>query len=35
MLLHVMRGMDIPTNFMVGAQLEGFDCMVEIDPSRS
>ena len=35
MLLHAMQGMNIDTNFMVGAQLEGFDCMVEIDPSRS
>jgi UDP-N-acetylmuramate: L-alanyl-gamma-D-glutamyl-meso-diaminopimelate ligase len=35
MLLHAMKGMNIPTNFMVGAQLEGFNCMVEIDPDRS
>ena len=35
MLLHAMKGMNIPTNFMVGAQLEGFNCMVEIDPERS
>ena len=35
MLLHVMQGLDIQTNFMVGAQLEGFDRMVEIDPSHN
>lgn len=35
MLLHNMRQCNIETNFMVGAQLDGFDRMVEIDPSHS
>jgi UDP-N-acetylmuramate: L-alanyl-gamma-D-glutamyl-meso-diaminopimelate ligase len=34
MLLHAMQGLNIPTNYMVGAQLEGFHRMVEIDPYR-
>jgi len=34
MLLHTMRDQRIQTNFMVGAQLDGFDRMVEIDPSH-
>lgn len=35
MLLHTMRHQRIKTNFMVGAQLDGFDRMVEIDPSHT
>ncbi len=34
MLLHAMRGLNIPTNFMVGAQLKGFSRMAEINPNR-
>lgn len=34
MLLHVMRNLNIETNFMVGAQLDGFDRMVEINPQH-
>lgn len=35
MLLHTMRQCNMQTNFMVGAQLDGFDRMVEINPSHS
>lgn len=31
MVLHVMQHVGQPTNYMVGAQLEGFDCMVELE----
>lgn len=31
MVLHVMQHAGQPTNYMVGAQLEGFDCMVELE----
>jgi UDP-N-acetylmuramate: L-alanyl-gamma-D-glutamyl-meso-diaminopimelate ligase len=31
MVLHVMQHAGVPTNYMVGAQLEGFDCMVEME----
>jgi UDP-N-acetylmuramate: L-alanyl-gamma-D-glutamyl-meso-diaminopimelate ligase len=31
MLLHVCKVLDIPINYMVGAQLEGYDCMVKLD----
>jgi UDP-N-acetylmuramate: L-alanyl-gamma-D-glutamyl-meso-diaminopimelate ligase len=31
MLLHVCKELDIPINYMVGAQLEGYDCMVKLD----
>ena len=31
MVLHVMNNVGQPTNYMVGAQLEGFDCMVELE----
>ena len=35
MVLHVMNYVEMPINFMVGAQLEGFDCMVELsNPSE-
>lgn len=34
MILHAMNQMNASTNYMVGAQLEGFDRMVEIDPNR-
>lgn len=34
MLLHTMRQCKLQTNFMVGAQLDGFDRMVEINPSH-
>lgn len=34
MLLQTMRNLGIETNFMVGAQLEGFDRMVEINPEH-
>ncbi|MFM9984588.1 MAG: UDP-N-acetylmuramate--L-alanine ligase [Flavobacteriales bacterium] len=30
MILHVMNELGIATDFMVGAQLEGFDCMVQL-----
>lgn len=33
MVLHVMQHAGVPTNYMVGAQLEGFDCMVEMESS--
>lgn len=31
MVLHAMQHAGLPTNYMVGAQLEGFDCMVELE----
>ena len=31
MVLHAMQHAGVPTNYMVGAQLEGFDCMVELE----
>ena len=31
MVLHAMRHAGLSTNYMVGAQLEGFDCMVELE----
>lgn len=31
MVLHAMNHAGQPTNYMVGAQLEGFDCMVELE----
>ena len=31
MVLHAMQYADRSTNYMVGAQLEGFDCMVELE----
>lgn len=34
MLLHTMRNLNMETNFMVGAQLEGFERMVEINPDH-
>ena len=34
MMLHVFRAIQRPTNFMVGAQLDGFDRMVQIDRGR-
>ncbi|MBD3638852.1 MAG: peptidoglycan synthetase [Crocinitomicaceae bacterium] len=30
MILHVMAALDIETDYLVGAQLEGFDCMVKL-----
>ncbi|MCH2235155.1 MAG: Mur ligase domain-containing protein [Crocinitomicaceae bacterium] len=30
MILHVMNELNIETDYMVGAQLEGFDCMVKL-----
>jgi len=30
MLLHVMNQLNIETDYLVGAQLEGFDCMVQL-----
>jgi len=30
MILHVLRTLNMPADFMVGAQLPGFDCMVQI-----
>lgn len=30
MILHVMNQLDIETDYLVGAQLEGFDCMVKL-----
>jgi len=32
MILHAMKGAERPTDLMVGAQLEGFDRMVHLDP---
>jgi UDP-N-acetylmuramate: L-alanyl-gamma-D-glutamyl-meso-diaminopimelate ligase len=32
MLLHAFKAVEQPVNFMVGAQLEGFDRMVKLDP---
>ncbi|MDA0913239.1 MAG: Mur ligase family protein [Bacteroidetes bacterium] len=31
MVMHAMQSISIPFNYMVGAQLENFDCMVRID----
>jgi UDP-N-acetylmuramate: L-alanyl-gamma-D-glutamyl-meso-diaminopimelate ligase len=31
MVLHAMQHVGLSTNYMVGAQLEGFDCMVELE----
>lgn len=31
MLLHVCKCLDININYMVGAQLDGYDCMVKLD----
>lgn len=31
MVLHAMQHAGLPTNYMVGAQLKGFDCMVELE----
>lgn len=31
MLLHVCKELQIPINYMVGAQLDGYDCMVKLD----
>ena len=31
MVLHAMQYTNRSTNYMVGAQLEGFDCMVELE----
>lgn len=31
MVLHAMQHAGLSTNYMVGAQLEGFDCMVELE----
>ena len=31
MVLHVMNHVGQPVNYMVGAQLAGFDCMVELE----
>lgn len=31
MVLHAMQHAGLATNYMVGAQLEGFDCMVELE----
>ena len=31
MVLHAMQHTGLSTNYMVGAQLEGFDCMVELE----
>jgi len=33
MLLHVCKSLDLNINYMVGAQLEGYDCMVRLDAS--
>lgn len=30
MILHVMKELGVETDFMVGAQLDGFDCMVQL-----
>src|SRR5690606_27341250 len=30
MLLHVLKQVSRPTDYLVGAQLEGYDCMVKI-----
>lgn len=34
MVLHVMNECEVDTDFMVGAQLEGFDCMVKLTNSN-
>ncbi len=31
MILHVCQELSIPINYMVGAQLEGYDCMVKLE----
>jgi UDP-N-acetylmuramate: L-alanyl-gamma-D-glutamyl-meso-diaminopimelate ligase len=31
MILHVCKELNIPINYMVGAQLEGYDCMVKLE----
>ena len=33
MLLHAFKAVEKPVNYMVGAQLEGFDRMVKLDPN--
>ena len=33
MLLHVVKQKDVETDYMVGAQLEGYDCMVKLTDS--
>ncbi|PHR44783.1 MAG: peptidoglycan synthetase [Fluviicola sp.] len=30
MILHALQRLDVPVDYMVGAQLEGYDCMVKI-----
>ncbi|MCC6840373.1 MAG: peptidoglycan synthetase [Flavobacteriales bacterium] len=32
MIIHVLRSVDAAFDYLVGAQLEGFDCMVKLDP---
>ena len=32
MIIHVLRSADTTFDYLVGAQLEGFDCMVKLDP---
>lgn len=34
MVLHVLQALNLPTDFMVGAQLEGFDRMVSLSKDR-
>lgn len=34
MILHVMAQLGVEPDFMVGAQLEGFDCMVKLSPGE-
>jgi UDP-N-acetylmuramate: L-alanyl-gamma-D-glutamyl-meso-diaminopimelate ligase len=34
MILHVMAALDMDTDYLVGAQLEGFDCMVKLSDSK-
>lgn len=34
MILHVLNHQNIPNDYMVGAQLEGFDCMVQLSDAN-
>ena len=34
MILHVMQNLNIKTDYLVGALLEGFDCMVQLSDAR-
>lgn len=35
MILHALQVLDFPTDYMVGAQLEGYDCMVKLSDNET